>query len=131
MCAFSSPWQKYTTLVFSAGFDAWLTPLRKLSCEHAGHAEPAGGQNTDGEWQSARAAAYPADFNLYLARAIAALASPKVKPTPLTRSSEVPKEDSIETRARELRLPAPPNVAPKSVEPDLKPLEPNTRGVSE
>ena len=128
MCAFSSPWQKYTTLTFSAGFEEWLAPLNKLSCEHASHAEPAGGQNTNGEWQSARAAAYPADFNFYLARAIAALASPNVKPTPLARSTEVPKEDSIETRARELRLPAPPNVAPNSDKPDSKPQAPNTRG---
>ena len=128
MCAFSSPWQKYTTLVFSAGFEEWLAPLNKLVCEHASHAEPAGGQDASGEWLSARAAAYPADFNLYLARAIAALTSPTVKSSPLARTNEAPKEDNIETRARELRLPDPPKATSNLNKPISEPGAPNTRG---
>ena len=50
MCAFSAPWQKYTTLAFSAGFEEWLSPLDKLACKHSHHGEPAGGQNDQGEW---------------------------------------------------------------------------------
>ena len=115
MCAFSAPWQKYTTLAFSAGFDDWLAPLNKLTCEHSSHEEPAGGQGEHGEWQSARAAAYPADFNFYLARAISALTSPVTKSSvPLVRSSDAPKEDGVETRARELRLPNPSKADPSA-----------------
>ena len=64
MCAFSAPWQKYTSLMFSAGFDTWLLPLDKLRCEHTSHAKAAGGLDDKGEWASGPAAAYPADFNI-------------------------------------------------------------------
>ena len=29
MCAFGAPWQKATTLLYTAGFDAWLDVLRE------------------------------------------------------------------------------------------------------
>ena len=35
MCAFSAPWQKFTSLAYSPGFNEWLDPLDKLSCDHA------------------------------------------------------------------------------------------------
>jgi len=34
MCAFGAPWQKATTLLYTAGFDAWLDVLRERRCEH-------------------------------------------------------------------------------------------------
>ena len=104
MCAFSAPWQKYTTLMYSAGFEEWLMPLRQLLCTHTSHDQPAGGLNEDGEWASGKAAAYPADFNLYLARAICGLTSLIGTPSPLARNTDYPKEDTIENRAAELQL---------------------------
>ena len=73
MCAFGSSWQKFTTLAFTGGFAEWLRPLNRLTCTHSSHGEAAGGQDANGDWKSARAAAYPADFNLYLAKAVASL----------------------------------------------------------
>ena len=40
MCAFSAPWQKFTSLAYSPGFNEWLDPLDKLSCDHATHDRP-------------------------------------------------------------------------------------------
>ena len=74
MCAFGSPWQKFTTLMHSAGFDSWLTPLAGIRCPHHKHDAPAGGEvDSNGVWVSREAAAYPANLNLYLARAIVSL----------------------------------------------------------
>ena len=67
MCSFNAPWQKYTTLAFTPGFDSWFKPLSDLRCTHSSHAEAAGGRNDKGEWLSGRAAAYPSDFNYYVA----------------------------------------------------------------
>ena len=76
MCAFGSPWQKFTTLLHSAGFDSWLAPLAGIRCPHHRHDAPAGGEvDANGVWVSREAAAYPANLNLYLARAIASLQS--------------------------------------------------------
>ena len=112
MCAFSAPWQKYTSLLYSAGFEAWLEPLDRLRCTHSTHAEAAGGLNDSGEWASGRAAAYPADFNLYLARATSALITSVSASSPLIRDSHVPTSDDIEVRATELQLPKPKGGAP-------------------
>ena len=43
MCAFNAPWQKYTTVMYSSGFDEWLDPLDRLTCTHAKHSRVAGG----------------------------------------------------------------------------------------
>ena len=80
------------------------------------HDQPAGGRNAQGEWLSSRAAAYPAEFNYYLARAIHSLKSDTHAPSPLSRATHVPQEDSIETRAEELKLPQPPK-PPSEVRP--------------
>jgi hypothetical protein len=39
MCAFGAPWQKATTLLYTAGFDAWLDVLRDRQCELSSHAK--------------------------------------------------------------------------------------------
>ena len=114
MCAFSAPWQKYTSLLYSAGFDVWMDPLRLLKCNHSSHKMAAGGLDDDGNWASGPAAAYPADFNYYLARAVSNLTNSSTpysplegSPSTLIRDSATPREDNVETRAAELKLPSP------------------------
>ena len=73
MCSFHSEWQKYTTLLYSSGFDEWLNPLEQLKCEHSSHPRLAGGTLGVNGTPSSETSAYPADFNYYLARAVASL----------------------------------------------------------
>ena len=72
-CMIGAPWQKRTTILYSPSFEDWMGPLRKLQCNHSSHARPAGGEVIDGEWNSKETSAYPAEMNLYLAKAIASL----------------------------------------------------------
>ena len=73
-CAFGAEWQKFTTLMYSPGFEAWLGPLSALRCPHFTHAKAAGGaRKDDGTWSSLEAAAYPANMNFYLASTIRCL----------------------------------------------------------
>ena len=83
MCAFGAEWQKYTTLMYSAGFKPWLDALANFRCDHSTH-ERLGGVRTAKGWRSADGAAYPAALNYYLAVAIARLGSELVdgKPRP-------------------------------------------------
>ena len=68
---FGAPFQKYTTLMYSAGLAPLLDPLDKWRCTHSTHAEQVGGDKDEhGEWLSARAAAYPPDFNMFIARGL-------------------------------------------------------------
>ena len=74
MCAFGAPWQKYTTLMYTAGLSSWLDVLHERRCEHSSHEKIAGGTKTkSGGWNSNEAAAYPPDFNSYIAQAAADL----------------------------------------------------------
>ena len=76
MCSFEAPWQKITSVMYSPGLTPWLEPLGRLTCEHVRHARVAGGVvGSQGEPSSATSA-YPPQFNLYLARAIASLHTP-------------------------------------------------------
>eukprot|EP00966_Prymnesium_polylepis_P173728 4018332-Prymnesium_polylepis.1 len=71
MCAFGAPFQKYTTLAYSAGLAPLLDSLDRLRCIHTSHASQVGGdQADDGKWTSVGAASYPADFNLLIARGV-------------------------------------------------------------
>ena len=74
-CMIGAPWQKRTTLMFTPGLKAWLTPLAALECDHQSHEEQAGGKRDPdtGKWISAEASAYPAELNFYLAKAFASL----------------------------------------------------------
>ena len=101
MCAFGAPWQKVTTLLYTAGFDPWLDALRDRQCEHSSHAKLAGGEKTMTGWNSNEAAAYPPDFNSYLAQAVAAMvkqrsiantAPPPTNAGPDVIAKEVPKD---------------------------------------
>ena len=50
-------WQKETTLMYTAGLDAWFDSLDQRLCEHATHAKVAGGQKSSSGWNSSTAAA--------------------------------------------------------------------------
>ena len=68
-CMFGAEFQKYTTLAYSKGLSPLLVSLDRLRCTHTTHKGVSGGtRGQDGTWTSARAAAYPPDFNLFLAR---------------------------------------------------------------
>ena len=61
MCAFGTPYQKQTTIIYTAGLAPGLDDLDLLECTHADHKERAGGsKGSDDVWNSAAAAAYPA-----------------------------------------------------------------------
>jgi hypothetical protein len=70
-CMFGAPFQKYTTLMYSTGLSPLLDPLDKWRCTHSTHSEQVGGDKDEhGEWISARSAAYPPDFNMFIARGL-------------------------------------------------------------
>ena len=111
MCSFGSPWQKFTSLMFSAGFDAWLHPLGALRCHHHRHASMAGGEYDEGEWNSAQTAAYPPEFNYYLARCVHGLADSSITPPvfhqePGGRGAE-PSHEATKSTAAPVGIPTP------------------------
>ena len=65
-CALGGEFQKWTSLLYSVELEPSLAHLRKLTCVHARHAKQATGQDPDGKWRSAGAAAYPAAMNALL-----------------------------------------------------------------
>ena len=71
-CMFGADVQKYTTLLFTPGLAPMLRPLHQMVCSHTPgtHTMAGGAQREDGTWNSAPAAAYPADFNLFMCDAI-------------------------------------------------------------
>ena len=71
MCAFSAPWQKYTTLLYSPGLEEWFGRLGRLSCNHPSRA--AGGTVGEEGTPSSETVAYPANFNHYVVLAFASL----------------------------------------------------------
>jgi hypothetical protein len=72
-CAFEGEFQKLTTFLYSPDLHAAMSPLRTAVCTHGveRHASVAHGVTSEGEFVTARAAAYPAPLNRALAYAIA------------------------------------------------------------
>ena len=94
-CMFGAPWQKRTTLMYSVGFESWMSPLRRLDCTHLSHNSAVGGaRSSRGNWVSAESAAYPPDLNFYLSRA---LASVVVSPVPaITTAKPAPPKPALD-----------------------------------
>lgn len=109
MCAFGAPWQKATTLLYTAGFDAWLDVLKDRQCEHSSHAKLAGGEKTKSGWNSNETAAYPPDFNSYLAQAVAGMVKQRsvgvVKPPSANSGPDVVKEEAPKDTRPKVPLP--------------------------
>ena len=75
MCAFGVNYEKPTTLMYTPGLSKHLQDLDLLRCTHKHkHDGKAGGEKVNGVWNSAAAASYPAELNLWIAQALAALA---------------------------------------------------------
>ena len=107
MCAFGAPWQKHTSLMFSAGFEPYLSSLSTLTCKHTKHDEPAGGRNAKGIWSSHRTAAYPPNFNYYLAKAVLSLCSvvaTSAVPTSLAPQADTVIENDVISRAKDVGI---------------------------
>ena len=57
--------------MYTAGLDSWFDSLNRRVCEHAKHAKVAGGEKSGSKWNSSSTAAYPPDFNSFVAQAFA------------------------------------------------------------
>ena len=89
MCAFGTPYQKHTTIIYTTGLAPGLDDLDRLECTHSDHKERAGGsKDSDDTWNSAAAAAYPAELNLTIAYAIANLRNGITEPKLLPKISQ-------------------------------------------
>ena len=115
-CAFGAKWQKRTTLMYTPGFHEFLSPLKKLFCNHSFHGGRLDGQQgDDGTWETSEAAAYPPQLNYFFARSIEALkVAPNMAKPPKHVAARRP-ETSVE-----------PNDEPAIPEaPDTTPTEPS------
>ena len=76
-CQMGAPWRKDNTIMCTPALGYLLSELGLLKCTHASHAERAVGiRESDGSWNSKRAAAYPSRLNAFLAEAMSKLAAP-------------------------------------------------------
>jgi len=89
MCAFGAEWQKETTLMYTAGLDAWFDSINQRTCEHATHSKVAGGQKSSDGWNSNAAAAYPPDFNSFVAQAFAGFIRQRGPEANITTATDV------------------------------------------
>jgi hypothetical protein len=103
-CMFGADWQKYTTFMYSAGFDEQLAPLQALLCTHPDgtHGASAGGvRNANGVWNSREAAAFPADLNLFLAQAVLCLVTGPVSRLDPSADAHVPCDEEVHPARQE------------------------------
>ena len=84
-CMFGAAFQKYTTFMYTPGFQSALGSLSGLRCTHPrGSHRPVGGtKRQSGEWTSGESAAFPSDLNAFLVEACLSLISPSTA-TPST-----------------------------------------------
>ena len=104
MCQFGAKYKKDTTLMFTPGLARDLSDLNAIKCTHLnGHEERAGGERINGVWNSAATAAYPADFNLYIAQCINRLVVHQLE---LRQHPSISREDeNIDTSSAFTRFP--------------------------
>ena len=81
-CMFGAAFQKYTTFMYTPGFQSALAPLSGLRCTHPrGTHRPAGGtKSRNGDWTSSESAAFPSDLNTFLVEACLSLVAPATTP---------------------------------------------------
>ena len=134
MCNFGSPWQKYSTLLYSPGLESWLAPLGRLQCTHSTHAKAAGGTVGPEGQPSSETSAYPANFNHYVARALASLHLVSNAPagtSPQMTPSAADGNETVDPALAPVYLPMPPvakaadakaaDAVPSAVRPPLSP----------
>ena len=126
MCSFGVDYEKPTTIMYTPGLAQHLQDLNLLKCEHNHqHSGKAGGVKSHGVWNSAAAAAYPAELNLWIAQAIAHLATAHrdVQPHPLV-AKRMGGSDNIIHEADHSPLPSMARVEPSSLYPTSNPTVP-------
>eukprot|EP00965_Chrysotila_dentata_P099533 3290540-Pleurochrysis_carterae.AAC.1 len=74
-CAVGARAQKYTTFLCTPGLHAGLRGLALLPCTHKTHERHVGGSNGPDGWSSSKHAAFPADLNYMIAKAVVARAA--------------------------------------------------------
>ena len=122
MCAFGAPWQKATTLMYTAGLDAWLDVLVDRGCEHSSHEKVAGGEKSNKGWNSNETAAYPPNFNSYLAQAVADLVRQRRTAPSTAPDATVP--EKIPPTVASTIVPPKPKVVPPAAHPTHHPKAP-------
>lgn len=128
MCAFEAPWQKYTSLMYSSGFDEWLSPLGNLTCDHSTHAKLAGGTVGANGTPSSETSAYPTNFNHYISLAVRSLRSSPSSSQPRLTSGDADGDETVDPAVPRVKVshdpampsvprPAPPQPAPPTTRP--------------
>ena len=122
MCMLGSPWQKYTSLLFSPDLAPSLSYLSKLCCSHTkGEHQLLAGKTDTGEWLSTKAAAYPPKLCQALAGALPPLSSlpeneqinKQTEPDPTTGIPEHSNETEKSTEATQFQALAAPSTGPR------------------
>ena len=90
-CMFGAAFQKYTTFMYTPGFQSALGSLAGLRCTHPrGTHRPAGGTKSHkGDWTSSESASFPNDLNAFLVEACLSLVAPSTTP-PVSPSATPP-----------------------------------------
>ena len=128
MCAFGAQWQKYTTLMFTPGFAAWFRPIARLGCEHVSHEQLAGGSKNESGWNSAATAAYPGNFNFYVAQGVASLRSLRLvisqaeRPVQPPRLSATTEDEAAAPLPAAIEQPVPTAAATQTAAPAVSPI---------
>ena len=104
-CMFGAAFQKYTTFMYTPGFQSALASLSGLRCTHPrGTHRPAGGtKSRNGDWTSSESAAFPSDLNAFLVEACLSLIAPAT--TPPVAPPTAPPADPVGTPAAEDAIP--------------------------
>ena len=102
--------------MYSDGFENWMVELDKMRCTHGRH-DPIVGKDNGDDWKSKQAAAYPPDFNFYVARAIAAAQGVYKSPIESEIEPQVVDQPTI-TAVVEPTPPASPPPKPVNTVPD-------------
>ena len=117
MCAFGVDYEKPTTIMYTPRLASGLQDLDLLQCTHGGkHKGSAGGIKDQGVWNSASAAAYPAELNLLIAQAFAQLVEGHrdIPPHPLVAQRAAAPDTRLSFNAD-----AAPSTRPSPHQPDL------------
>ena len=124
-CMFGADYQKYTSFLYSAGFDEQLHPLQSLLCSHptGTHSAAAGGyRDSEGVWNSSDTAAFPADLNLFLAQTVLGLVDGEISPAPAQGAE--PDAPVAPHEARHADAPAPAQGGAQAPPPPPSPSQP-------
>ena len=130
-CMFGADTQKYTTFMYTPGFDTSLSPINGLRCNHppGSHRASAGGlRNDNGTWNSRESAAFPADLNLHVAQSIASLVTdtpappPPIDSPPLALDTAAVDDDAVAPLVVAATAPTPNSPSPPSSSPPPSPL---------